>query len=145
MKKVAKPDVAELIGKMQEQIAIIDRKIDTLISKTFQRPAETRPADTRPAPKHENGFRERVLYKAVCADCKKGCEVPFKPSGERPVYCKECFSKRKSRGPFGARPDNRPKAAAPVQSSHVARPEVVHEKKKPATKKKPVSKKKKRS
>ena len=39
---------------------------------------------------------ERVMYKAVCADCRKDCEVPFKPTGERPVYCKECFAKRKS-------------------------------------------------
>ena len=37
----------------------------------------------------------REMHKATCADCKKECEVPFKPSGDRPVYCKECFSKRK--------------------------------------------------
>jgi len=30
--------------------------------------------------------------------CNKECEVPFKPSGDRPVYCKECFSKRKGGG-----------------------------------------------
>ena len=38
----------------------------------------------------------REMHKAVCADCKKECEVPFKPSGDRPVYCKDCFSKRKT-------------------------------------------------
>jgi len=37
----------------------------------------------------------REMHKATCADCKKECEVPFKPSGDRPVYCKDCFSKRK--------------------------------------------------
>ena len=40
----------------------------------------------------------REMYKAICADCKKECEVPFKPRGDRPVYCRECFSKRKSEG-----------------------------------------------
>jgi CxxC-x17-CxxC domain-containing protein len=35
------------------------------------------------------------MYRAVCADCRKDCEVPFKPTGERPVYCKDCFAKRK--------------------------------------------------
>jgi CxxC-x17-CxxC domain-containing protein len=40
----------------------------------------------------------REMHKATCADCQKECEVPFKPSGDRPVYCKECFSKRKSEG-----------------------------------------------
>ncbi len=37
----------------------------------------------------------REMHKATCGDCGKECEVPFKPSGDRPVYCKECFSKRK--------------------------------------------------
>ncbi len=41
------------------------------------------------------GGRPREMHKATCAECNKECEVPFKPSGDRPVYCKECFSKRK--------------------------------------------------
>lgn len=40
----------------------------------------------------------RSMYPAVCTDCGKACEVPFKPTGERPTYCKECFTKRKSGG-----------------------------------------------
>ena len=44
------------------------------------------------------GDRPRELHKATCAECKRECEVPFKPSGDRPVYCKECFSKRKTQG-----------------------------------------------
>lgn len=35
----------------------------------------------------------KEMHKAVCADCGKSCEVPFKPTGERPVYCRECFGK----------------------------------------------------
>ncbi|MBF0485158.1 MAG: DNA-directed RNA polymerase [Candidatus Omnitrophica bacterium] len=42
--------------------------------------------------------RPREFHKAVCAECKKECEVPFKPSNDRPVYCKDCFSKRKDGG-----------------------------------------------
>jgi len=37
----------------------------------------------------------KEMHKATCAECGKECEVPFKPSGDRPVYCKECFSKRR--------------------------------------------------
>jgi len=37
----------------------------------------------------------REMHKAVCAECKKECEVPFKPSGDRPVFCKECFAKKR--------------------------------------------------
>ena len=44
------------------------------------------------------GGGSREMHKATCADCKKECEVPFKPSGDRPIYCKECFSKRKATG-----------------------------------------------
>ena len=39
--------------------------------------------------------RPREMHKVTCADCGKESEVPFKPTGDRPVYCKECFSKRK--------------------------------------------------
>jgi CxxC-x17-CxxC domain-containing protein len=39
----------------------------------------------------------REMHKANCAECKQECAVPFKPSGDRPVYCKNCFSKRKDR------------------------------------------------
>jgi CxxC-x17-CxxC domain-containing protein len=42
---------------------------------------------------YDRGPRE--MHKAICADCKKECEVPFKPREDRPVYCKECFSKHK--------------------------------------------------
>ena len=39
----------------------------------------------------------REMHKAVCAECGQECEVPFKPSGDRPVYCKECYRKRRPR------------------------------------------------
>lgn len=32
-------------------------------------------------------------HKAVCSDCKKECEVPFKPTEGRTVFCKECYPK----------------------------------------------------
>ena len=37
----------------------------------------------------------REMHKVTCAECGKETEVPFKPSGDRPVYCKECFLKKK--------------------------------------------------
>ena len=38
---------------------------------------------------------DREMHKVTCADCGKKCEVPFKPSGDRPVYCKECYRKHR--------------------------------------------------
>jgi len=43
-----------------------------------------------------DGFK-REMHKAICADCGEECEVPFKPDGDRPVYCRECFQKRRGR------------------------------------------------
>ncbi len=40
------------------------------------------------------GSRQREMHPAVCAQCGKETEVPFLPSGDRPVYCSDCFSKR---------------------------------------------------
>ena len=37
----------------------------------------------------------REMHKAVCDECKKECEVPFKPTEGKPVYCKECYKKKK--------------------------------------------------
>ena len=47
----------------------------------------------------QGGFRKdfgpREMHKAVCSECGKECEVPFKPTEGRPIYCKDCFSKRR--------------------------------------------------
>ncbi|MDD4878622.1 MAG: DNA-directed RNA polymerase [Candidatus Nanoarchaeia archaeon] len=37
----------------------------------------------------------REMHKAVCSECGKECEVPFKPTEGKPVYCRDCFQKRK--------------------------------------------------
>ena len=37
----------------------------------------------------------RQMYDAVCADCGKTAQVPFQPTGSRPVYCNDCFRARR--------------------------------------------------
>ncbi len=37
----------------------------------------------------------RELHKTICSDCCQECEVPFKPSPNRLVYCQDCWSKRR--------------------------------------------------
>ena len=41
------------------------------------------------------GGNDRKMHKATCANCKKECEVPFKPTGEKPVLCRDCYQKQK--------------------------------------------------
>lgn len=43
----------------------------------------------------DGGYRQqREMHPAVCAECGKDTEVPFEPTGDRPVYCRDCFSRR---------------------------------------------------
>ena len=37
----------------------------------------------------------RQLYSVKCSKCRKQTEVPFKPSGDRPVYCRDCYMQNK--------------------------------------------------
>ena len=38
------------------------------------------------------GNREdRPMFPAVCEKCGQSCEVPFRPTGDRPVFCSSCF------------------------------------------------------
>ena len=41
----------------------------------------------------------RQLYNVKCAKCGKQTQVPFKPSGDRPVYCRDCYMQKKGEGP----------------------------------------------
>ncbi len=40
------------------------------------------------------------MHDAVCSDCGDSCEVPFKPNGKKPVFCRDCF-KRQDNNDFG--------------------------------------------
>jgi CxxC-x17-CxxC domain-containing protein len=33
------------------------------------------------------------MFRATCDNCHQSCEVPFRPSGDKPVYCSDCFEK----------------------------------------------------
>ncbi len=38
---------------------------------------------------------QRDLHDAKCSECGKDCQVPFKPIEGRPVYCRDCYRKKK--------------------------------------------------
>jgi CxxC-x17-CxxC domain-containing protein len=37
----------------------------------------------------------REVFMAVCAQCGKQTDLPFKPRGDRPVYCRDCFREKR--------------------------------------------------
>lgn len=111
------PSLVTGMTKLVERLEILERKIDQVFSRVSSLPSEIRNAGqvSRPQPSHQpqpfqprseqhhsgnqsqgqENRNERRMFQAVCADCHKNCEVPFKP-GDRPVYCKECFAIRKA-------------------------------------------------
>jgi len=46
--------------------------------------------------RRDSNRRPLEMHEAVCDKCGKKCEVPFKPTGGKPVYCRECFKKNDS-------------------------------------------------
>lgn len=38
----------------------------------------------------------RTLYNVKCSNCGKDTQVPFQPSGDRPVYCRDCYMQKKN-------------------------------------------------
>lgn len=37
------------------------------------------------------------LFQAVCAECGRATEVPFRPRSGRPVFCRDCYNARNGR------------------------------------------------
>ncbi len=51
------------------------------------------------------GDEIRQMYKATCDNCGRSCEVPFRPSNNKPVYCNDCFSSMKDKPDTSRRSD----------------------------------------
>ncbi len=43
----------------------------------------------KPFGRDSNGPSE--TFKTTCSKCRDACEVPFRPNGKKPVFCKNCF------------------------------------------------------
>jgi CxxC-x17-CxxC domain-containing protein len=40
------------------------------------------------------------MHNAICSECGKKCKVPFKPTGDKPVFCADCFGSRANERDF---------------------------------------------
>jgi len=112
-------DLAGLVNKMYEQLVALERKVDTLISRSSDRAQDGdrfqksgprfrhSERSDRGGARNDDRFREKNFTQAVCTKCGKECEIPFRPTGDRPVYCRDCFSARKDFGSFKGKFGNR--------------------------------------
>ena len=41
------------------------------------------------------GREAREMFSATCSSCGQEAQVPFQPSGDKPVYCSTCFEQRR--------------------------------------------------
>ncbi len=61
------------------------------------------------------------MHDATCSNCGKPCQIPFKPSPGRDVFCSDCFSKRDNDNDGRARPltsnHERPRFTPPQNAS----------------------------
>ncbi len=71
---------------------------------------------------------DREMFSATCSGCGKSCQVPFKPSFGKPVFCDDCFTKTRN-GEAPARSnsynDRGDRGARPVQVSSTANTDVL--------------------
>jgi CxxC-x17-CxxC domain-containing protein len=42
------------------------------------------------------GYGTREMFSVTCSECGQPAEVPFQPRGDKPVYCRDCFSRQRS-------------------------------------------------
>lgn len=168
------PQLLDQMKRINERLYMLERKMDVLANlikpnsaqvkvappKAPQLQQQTSPINPsqiyNPPNNHNNHNnhnhqnhrpKERQMYQTICADCQKECEVPFKPTGDRPIYCKECFTRRrngqgnKSNIPNAPTPTHTPAPAAAKQAPKTKTPAAAKAKKKAPAAKKPAAKK----
>ncbi len=62
-----------------------------------------------------SGGESRQMFKATCDSCGNNCEVPFRPTEGKPVYCSDCFRKNQ---PSDDRRDDRRSDSRFASRSH---------------------------
>lgn len=107
------------LGNTQEMMKSF-KKDGKFGKKPFGRPDRpssgggfSRPSGGRPA-------FDKQMHPAVCDECGTNCEVPFKPTGGKPIYCRDCFRKMEGQE---ERAPSRPGQFRPGRFSGPSRPD----------------------
>ena len=90
-----KKATAKLVKKPKVEEVKSEETEETKVEKPVSSPATPTDDTATPAGTDQLG---RQLYNVKCAKCGKQTQVPFKPSGDRPVYCRDCYMKQKQEG-----------------------------------------------
>jgi len=76
-------------------------KVEEKAEEAAPQPAADQPEAPAPAadaPVQSAGTDQhgRQLFDVTCSSCGNKAQVPFKPSGDRPVYCRDCYMKQRN-------------------------------------------------
>ncbi|MBN1353796.1 MAG: hypothetical protein JW994_03905, partial [Candidatus Omnitrophica bacterium] len=76
----ADQDITVLLTTLVQKLASFEAKIDTVLSRIPQQPFMP-PRQQQAQEFLEHRRKEsRPMHKAICADCGRDCEIPFRPS-----------------------------------------------------------------
>ena len=134
----ADQDIVGLLTALVQKLTSFETKIDTVLSRIPSQPSVAPSPKPSPISVNEHQNKPRPMYGVICSDCGKESNVPFKPSGDRPVYCQGCFVIRKKKGNTAHAAEARPQHQPQPEVKLPEKPKTV----KPAKKKKAVKKKK---
>ena len=63
--------------------------------REFKRNSSDRSGGNRFGSRNDSRGSDRPeMTEAICDDCGKKCRVPFRPTGDKPIYCSDCYEKR---------------------------------------------------
>ncbi len=139
---IADQDIVGLLTTLVQKLTSFEAKIDTVLSRIPSQPSVAPSPKSPPISVNEHHNRPRPMYQVVCSNCGKDSSVPFKPSGDRPVYCKECFTIRKRKSNTMHAVEANPKLQAQPEVKPPEKSKAVKTAKKKKALKKKVTKKK---
>lgn len=87
--------------KEEKEEVTEEEKEEEVEEETEEKEEESTEEEKEEAPQAgEKDKFGRQMFNVKCSDCGKDCQVPFKPSGDRPVYCRDCYQKHRPQRRF---------------------------------------------
>jgi CxxC-x17-CxxC domain-containing protein len=65
----------------------------------------------RQGPRNHSESGAKGMHSAVCSECGAETQVPFLPTGGRPIYCRNCFQAHRPKRPDSGRHESAPRSA----------------------------------
>lgn len=119
-KEEVEDKISRWSGIMPSEVA---EKIQEKVQESMGQNKPSVPADFSPKPKFSEPptMIQKVMYDAACDTCGEKIQVPFKPDGQRPTFCKDCLkdyqramAKAKENRQTAFVPEKRPEEIAPA-------------------------------